>query len=213
MLSFMKENNGINKSDEQTTDGAGQDFLVPTSNSKTVKQTTIILMVLFTVGAACLWFMIKKTTPSEAEAAAVTEELNIENAIAQLTGIKTEMNDSMGEIVEKFHQFSDVDQIAVSELKKNPFRLELGLSSTDSDSESQINVEQRNQILSEQINKKAAKLQLLSTMASDKDGCCMINDKILYKGDAIDGFTVTAIRSNQVELISDGIPVTLRMPE
>lgn len=216
MLSFIKENGGI-KDRQQDNSGSPemqqtdqQDFLAPANNNKTVKQTTIMLMVLFTIGALCLWFMIKKTTPAQAEAATNTEELQIEMAIAQLTGIKTEMNDSMSQIVEKFHQLSEVEQIAVSELKKNPFKRDTGL---DSLQDAAMADSKRKLILRKQTEEKAKQLKLWSIMASDKGGCCMINNSILYVGDTVDGFTVTAVKKQEVELESNGIQLILRMPE
>lgn len=223
MLSFVKENGdekdlqqdqSADHNDQQTQQGDQQDFLAPAANNKTVKQTTVMLMILFTIGAVCLWFMIKKTTPATAEAATNTEEVQIEIAIAQLTGIKTEMADSMGQIVEKFHQFSEVNQVAVSELKKNPFKLEMGFGMTQKAAADKSEFDaSRRMRLKEEVEEKAKQLKLWSIMASEKGGCCMINENILYKGDSVDDFTVTAVKERQVELESEGIVVILRMPE
>ncbi len=210
MLSFIKDQQQDNSGGPEMQQTDQRDFLAPANNNKTVKQTTIMLMVLFTIGALCLWFMIKKTTPAQADAATNTEELQIEMAIAQLTGIKTEMNDSMGQIVEKFHQLSEVEQIAVSELKKNPFKRDTGLDSLQDAAKADGS---RKLILRKQTEEKAKQLKLWSIMASDKGGCCMINNSILYVGDAVDGFTVTAVKKQEVELESNGIQLILRMPE
>lgn len=210
MLSFIKDQQQDNSGSPEMQQTDQRDFLAPANNNKTVKQTTIMLMVLFTIGALCLWFMIKKTTPAQADAATNTEELQIEMAIAQLTGIKTEMNDSMGQIVEKFHQLSEVEQIAVSELKKNPFKRDTGLDSLQDAAKADSS---RKLILRKQTEEKAKQLKLWSIMASDKGGCCMINNSILYVGDTVDGFTVTAVKKQEVELESNGIQLILRMPE
>lgn len=210
MLSFIKDQQQDNSGGPEMQQTDQRDFLAPANNNKTVKQTTIMLMVLFTIGALCLWFMIKKTTPAQADAATNTEELQIEMAIAQLTGIKTEMNDSMGQIVEKFHQLSEVEQIAVSELKKNPFKRDTGLDSLQDAAKADSS---RKLILRKQTEEKAKQLKLWSIMASDKGGCCMINNSILYVGDTVDGFTVTAVKKQEVELESNGIQLILRMPE
>ena len=71
------------------------------------------------IGLLCLWFMIKKSTPQTAAAAAVsTEEAQIETAIARLGGVKTEMFSRMDEIVKRFYELSGVSQVKTSELVK-----------------------------------------------------------------------------------------------
>ncbi len=215
MLSFMKDgqsgtvpatatntaapdNTGIGPSDD---DG---EFLARAHHGKNLKQSTIILAVLFTVGAVCIWFMIKKVTPSPAAATVSAEEAKIENAIAQLTGIRTEMDTRMGDIVSRFSDFSKVEQVGITDLKKNPFELELSVDNL----EHALDPGRR-----KEVEVRAQGLQLWSIMASPQNACCMINDKILYKGDKIDGFTVTEINSRFVELESDGIRVIKKMSE
>jgi preprotein translocase subunit SecG len=192
------DNTGIAPSED------GGEFLARVRHGKKMKQSTIILAVLFTVGAVCVWFMIKKTTPPPADAAVGTEEAKIENAIAQLTGIRTEMNARMGDIVARFSEFSDVEQIDVADLKKNPFAIELSVG----DFEHTLEPGRR-----KEVEERAQGLQLWSIMASPKNACCMINNKILYKGDKIDGFTVTEIDSRFVELELDEIRVIKKMSE
>ncbi|AQT69572.1 hypothetical protein STSP2_02765 [Anaerohalosphaera lusitana] len=221
MLSFLKEQsagkpeNNENAADVSSQSESKQDYLKPSANEKTVKQTTMLLMVLFTVGAGALWFMIKKTVPAEADAAtAPKEQMEIETALAQLTGIKDEMNKNMGQIVDRFHQFSDIEQISVSELKKNPFKNELLLDQVTAAKETNSDFEQsKAKIVTEKVNEQAEQLKLWSIMESPKGSCCMINEKILYEGDSINGFEVKKITSESVELESQEVPVTLRMPK
>lgn len=218
MLSFMKDgqngtvpatvtntaapdNTGIGPSDD---DG---EFLARVHHGKNLKQSTIILVVLFTVGAVCVWFMIKKITPPPAAAAVGTEEAKIENAIAQLTGIQTEMDARMGDIVARFSEFSDVEQVGIADLKKNPFKHELSVGDFEHTLEPDL------ELLRKEVEERARGLQLWSIMASPRNACCMINNKILYKGDKIDGFTVIEIDSRFVEVELHGISVILRMSE
>ncbi|MCD6392333.1 MAG: hypothetical protein J7M40_02385 [Planctomycetes bacterium] len=209
MLSFMKD--GLNgtlpaSADNTGVEPSGDDgeFLEKAHHGKNLKQSTIILAVLFTVGAVCVWFMIKKTTPPPADAAVGTEEAKIENAIAQLMGIQTEMDAKMGDIATKFSKFSDIEQVGVGDLKKNPFALELSVG----DFEHTLEPGRRRE-----VEERAQKLQLVSIMASPRNACCMINGKLLYKGDRIDGFTVTEIDSRFVRLDLNGIHVIKKMSE
>lgn len=209
MLSFMKNepNETLPTSADNTgvePSGDGSEFLARTHHGQNLKQSTIILAVLFTVGAVCVWFMIKKTTPPSAAAAASTEEAKIENAIAQLMGIQTEMDTKMGNIVTRFSDFSDIEQIGVGDLQKNPFAIELSVGNFEQTLEPGHRKE---------VEERAEKLQLWSIMASPQNACCMINEKILYKGDKIDGFTVVEIDPRFVGLDLNGIRVIKKMSE
>jgi preprotein translocase subunit SecG len=188
--------------------GGEEQFLVTAQHGRNLRHSTITLAVLFTVGALCVWFMIKKVTPPSAEAAVGTEEAKIVNAIAQLTGIRTEMDARMGDIVARFNEFSNVEQISVADLKKNPFELEVSTGDLEQTLEFGHQLQLR-----KEVEEKAQALQLWSIMASPQNACCMINNKILYKGDKIDGFTVMEIDSRFVKVELHGIGVILRMPE
>jgi preprotein translocase subunit SecG len=192
------DNTGIEPS------GDDGEFLARVHHGKNLKQSTIILAVLFTVGAVCVWFMIKKTTPPPAAAAVSTEEAKIEHAIAQLMGIQTEMDAKMGDIVTRFGEFSDIEQVGVGDLKKNPFAIELSVGNFGQTMEPGLHRE---------VEERSQKLQLWSIMASPRNACCMINEKILYKGDKIDGFTVVEIDPRFVGLESNGIRVIKKMSE
>jgi hypothetical protein len=217
MLSFLQDNNRddvmVNSSGPEGTDAEPnedehtdeQGYLAPAEHGKNAKRTMIILMVLFSIGALCIWFMIKKGVPRFAEAAMSPEEIQIENALTQLTGIKTQMHSRIDQMLGKFYQFADVDQVGVGELNRNPFRHELYLSNLDG----LLNDNQKNL-----DDLTGGSLQLWSIMQTEKGNCCMINEKIMYEGDSIGGLKVIKIGGNFVELASgSGAHVILKMLE
>ena len=136
MLSFLRDQNQGDKS-KQNSDAAKaqgrsigktqeQEYLTVANQENRARNSTIMLAVLFIIGMLCLWFMIRKSSPQSASAEVVeTEEAQIESAISRLTGVKSEMFNKMDEIVRKFYEFSDVLQVQVNELVKNPFKIEL----------------------------------------------------------------------------------------
>ena len=207
MLDFIKED--AQNSDDQTQDLVQeqetedqQDFLTVAQHGKAVKQSTIILGALFVAGAICLWFMISKTSPSDASAAVSNEEMQIEAAIAQITGIRNEMDEKLNDVGGIFDNFSDVDQIGVNELKKNPFMSDVGFIP---------NVEDEDQLIEFTTE---SELQLWSiSVASGQKSCAMIDDAILYVGDTIKGYKVEKIESMFVELLGNGRRVRLKMDE
>jgi preprotein translocase subunit SecG len=223
MLSFLRETNfGNLPADEATSDAKQksnvqsqeQEYFTVASHGRAVRKSTTLLAVLFLIGLLGLWLMIKKSAPKAASAADVnTEETQIETAIARLTGIKSEMFSSMDEIVSKFYEFSNVMQVQVSELVKNPFQLELFLSSLKSKSDvDEENIEiDAEMIWQEQIKQKAKDMQLDSVMQSDQGKCCMINNKILYVGDSIADFTVEQINDSLVKLKSGTVEIVLSL--
>ncbi len=191
---------GGTDSDQQLQE---QEYLTVASKGQQVRKTTYMLAVFFGIGLLCIWFMIKKSTPQKATAAiASTEESQIEMAIAKLGGAKSEMSSGMEELVRRFHQFGDVQQVQVGELIKNPFKADGYASSSDdsiSDAEKFGVVET---------------MRLLSIVQSGQDRagrCCMIGDKILYEGDLIRGFKVQQIGDSFVKLQSEGSEMILKL--
>ncbi|MHC4618307.1 MAG: hypothetical protein ACYTEQ_11205 [Planctomycetota bacterium] len=209
MLSFMQEQELPNLSGEKppapdtaAPDGAkkppAQEYLTVASKSKRARKTTCLLVALFIIGGVGLLLMIKKSTPEKANAAGNTAETQIENAIARLTGIKSEMFSRMDRIVNKFYEFSDVQQIHVNQLVKNPFEQDAFTGQVEiPDGDLNGDVDH----LNKQLRQRAKSLELLGVMQSGRGKyCCMIDDKILYEGDSIKGFQVKQIGNNFVRL-------------
>jgi len=221
MLSFLQDQELEDVSGQKASGAGGssaaeadkqkdeQQYLTVSAHNKTVRNTTMLLAALFVIGLLCLLFMIKKSTPQTASAElADTEETQIEQAITRLTGIRSEMFQGLERIVNKFYEFSDVQQVKVDELAKNPFKLELFLDSLKGISDSEeggfrISPEM---IRQQQLQGQAEKMQLLSIMQSEQGNCCMIDDRILYEADSIKGFTVRQIGDSFVKLVETRKP-------
>ena len=181
----------------------GQEYLTVAAHEKRTRKSTTLLAILFIMGLLCLGYMIKKSTPKVASAASdVTEETQLEAAVSRLTGVKSEMSNSMDKIVNKFYEFSDVLQVKVGELVKNPFKLELVTANAEEEPRVEITVPDidTEMVKQRQIRQKAKEMQLLSIMQSDLGKCCMIGDKILYEGDLIKDFKVRQIGDSFVKL-------------
>ncbi|MHC4487452.1 MAG: hypothetical protein ACYS4T_20010 [Planctomycetota bacterium] len=206
MLSFMREqefedsaaqkplsaNDGLPA--ENTKEPQEQEYISVAAQDKNVRKSTMLLGVLFGIGLICLLFMINKSTRKTATAAVINnDQRQVETAIARLTGVRSQMFNRMDEIVKKFHEFSDVQQINVSELAKNPFKHESDTQEGDSDIDIEMMREQR-------LRQRAKSMQLVSIMQTGQGNCCMINGKILYEGDSIQGFVVRQISDSFVKL-------------
>ncbi len=214
MLSFMREQDSSKASDrlsagadpQNAAAGEGpeaQEYLTVAANSQSLRRSTMLVAILVVIGLVCLLVMIRRSQP---QAAAATEnqgdQTKIEAAISRLTGVRSEMVGRADEIVKKFYEFSDVTQVRVGELVKNPFEVEgfskdlskAGASAEDPQAQAELIRRQR-------LQQQASTLKLLSIMRSEQGGTsCMINDQILRQGDAIGGFLITRIGTNFVEL-------------
>jgi len=143
----------------------------------------------------------KDLTLTGAEQAGNADGNKIEDAITRLTGGSSEMVTRTNEIVDKFYEFSDVFQVGVSELVKNPFEVEVVPKEIkDEVAMAQDDAEKQRLIREQKIKKKAESLKLLSVLRSEDSDACMINDQILHKGDMLEGFQVTEIGAASVLL-------------
>lgn len=182
------------------------DYLRPAAHARNVKQGTLILAVLFLLGGAGVWWMIAKSGLSSAHGASEEEASQIDKALAQLTTFQAEMNTQMDSVSSRFSQASELGQITVGDLKKNPFRQEFSLDQPAED----LSLSQT-MMRKEEMHRRAALLKLWSITARDVNSCCMINDKVLYVGDAIQGFVVKDILSDRVRIAYEDIEVELKM--
>ncbi|MBW8034319.1 MAG: hypothetical protein FVQ79_01225 [Planctomycetes bacterium] len=216
MMSFMRQEsesdvtsaNGSDGKDVSGRDGESQDdYLLPSNNVKNVKRNTMVLGVFFVAGILSLVFMINRVNPSTANGAISDDALQIESAVANLSGIQTEMGSKLTEVVSKISSLSDIEQVEVDQLQKNPFRhssvANFDMVELDMGGKSQSSFGQR-------VTKKVD-LRLWTIMSSGKGRSCMINNEILYEGDSISGFRVKRIGDDFVELSSNGASVLLRM--
>ena len=130
MLSFMRDQQEGNQAKAQaqaepSRQASPPDYLPAAGRPQQTQRSNLAVIILFAVGLAALAVMVKKCQPTTAAAAPTkSEESQIEAAIGQLTGVSAEMTSRMDQIMQRFHEFSAVAQVAVDELAKNPFEQE-----------------------------------------------------------------------------------------
>lgn len=170
------------------------EIIQPAVQEKNVKQTTFMLIVAIAVVFAVIWFIHKRAAPAQTTAAGTDQQLAIETAIAQLTGLKTGNVNRVDELVKKFYEFADFGQIKPQQLKKDPFSspwIALDKKTTSSE------LKENN---GGNLKNDDQKMQIQSILQSKYGNCCMIDDTLLYKGDKINGFEVIEIGSDFVRL-------------
>jgi len=216
MLPFLKESDSgelpVNPAQGQSGDQGGQngpqDFLTVAERGKHVRHSTMFVVVLFGLGLLGVWFMVQKTKPNTAGATEMSlQEAEIEGAISRLTGGSSEMMTRMDEIVNKFYEFSEVYQVQVDELSKNPFALERSAQSVSlQEAEESLNEEDKGRLdLMKRLAEQTKALPLLGIMQGENGNRCMIGDDVLQEGDSTGEFKVTKISANAVQL--EWVPV------
>lgn len=219
MLNYLKDENQVPAVEAMKDSQGGsqehsvskqEDYLTVSGHGKKLRQSTILLALLFAVGGAGVWFMIKKTTPAAANAAPSQDQAQLEAALAQLKTMQTEMDSQMDSVVGRFYQFSNVNQVSVNELKKNPFVREFNVPSAE-ETQEEVSLVNQLQYLRDQAQKQAMGLELWSITSTPRGMCCMINDEVLYEGDTIQGMTVKRIQGKRVTLEYQGMPIDLKM--
>jgi preprotein translocase subunit SecG len=212
MLSFLKE--GQLKplgepelpANQAMEAGNQSDYLTVAGHGKKLKQSTTLLIILFVVGTAGVWMMIRKATPSQASAAQKTNDVaEIESAVAQLNGMQNEVNTQMKSVTNRLNHLSQVGQVGVEDLRKNPFIIDATAETAGG-----TNLAQK-QMAESLMRQKAASFELWSVSESPRGLSCMINDKVLYTGDQIDGFVVKEIRPTGVLVEQNGIQAELKI--
>ncbi|OHB45057.1 MAG: hypothetical protein A2178_00320 [Planctomycetes bacterium GWC2_49_10] len=219
MLDYLKEGAGVNKEQAAAnpagSQGDGNDgFVTTAAQDGKVKRGTYLLVVLILLGLGGLWMMAKKTAPKAASAKS-NDNAAIESAIAKLTGTKAEFFKEIDGVVTKFNEIANVKQVKVDELQKNPFHLEnfaaAGLSGSGlSDEDSLL---ERERLERMELEAASMKMKLLSIIKGKAGNRCMIDDKVVGKGEKVRGWTVEEITDNSVALRADGMQIVLKISE
>jgi preprotein translocase subunit SecG len=212
MLSFLKE--GQLKplggepelpANQAMEGGDSSDYLTVAGHGKKLKQSTTLLIVLFVVGTLGVWMMIRKAAPSQAVAAEKKNDVaEIEMAVAQLNGMQNEVNTQMKSVTSRLNHLSQVGQVGVEDLRKNPFIIDAMAEAGGT------NLAQK-EMHESLMRQKAAAFELWSISESPRGISCMINDKVLHAGDTIDGFVVKEIRPSSVIVEQNDIQVELKI--
>jgi preprotein translocase subunit SecG len=210
MLSYIRESQteavGQGSPDDQASRGAGEPgsddtFLTVSGRDQTVRKSTAFVTALFIVVSIGLILMAKKShVQSTGATPAKDSQAQIEMAINRVTGVSSDMTLRMDEIVQKFSEFSDVSQVKVDDLNKNPFQLVLMPAEMETKGEMPLQDEQVKSLL-RQFDLEKETLSLMSIIQSESGNCCMINGILVKTGQAVNSFVVEDIQDDHVKLV------------
>ncbi len=219
MLSFLKEE-AIEQDKEQVANAPvenaavaettqDQDFLESKVSEKPAKRTTAILAGVVIAGAIALFLMIKQVSPASLETVN-KDQMAIDIALSQLSSGES-LTKQIDSVVKRFYDFSNVPQVEVKWLQKNPFTLSSKLIAPDDISKTK-NEKPEVAIKNGRID-IADTINVYGVMNIDGKFCCMIDDRLFYVGDKYKNFTVSKISSGSVVLTKDGKHISIKIDD
>jgi len=160
-----------------------------------------VLYAMLLAGFACTFLMFVRSGPSSASAAV--------EAGASLGPTSTGLISAMGstdmkttekllrstqKTVQQFATVAPVAQVALADLKANPFRRSLVSANQNDAASDAVKSEQRRHASLQAVQN----LQLQSVLVNDKNRSCMINNGLYLEGQQVDQFTIESIRATGV---------------
>ena len=159
-----------------------------------------VLIGLIGLGLAGTYFMYVKTGPASASAMPATAAHKSVNDFltAGPANIKTmeKMLKNTEKVVQQFLAYPAVTQVALADLKTNPFRQTAVKAKADGVDE---NVVAKQREAEKQAALSAVRtLNLQSVLVSDKNRSCMINNAMYLEGQQVDTFAIERITAASV---------------
>lgn len=175
------------------------------------RTTHLLLIGLLIIGAGAVYFMKVRSGPSAADAApdAAKATATINEFLTDGGRNMQSMQQALREtekIVEQFMTHPNVPQVALEELKTNPFRFG-PVRSVDEEAEQRRRHEEQRQV----VVAAAQRLQLQSIIHSGNRRACMIGNRLYNEQETVDGFLIEQINPGSIVVRKDSFRFELRM--
>ena len=190
-------------------DGASLD-----TGRKGVPGVAVVVGIILVISGGTLWVMrMTGSSAAPADQAVTKAETKINEALKKLAAAGSEGGKlSRGSIEALFQDADQVvslfandpvkSQIAVEELRKNPFAM-ASAAVEEKDAPPDVASQQRQERL-RKLQDELARLKLQSVLAGAKSSLAVVNGEVVRKGDTIGSFTVQEVVSGGVKLAADG---------
>jgi hypothetical protein len=160
-----------------------------------------VLFGLIGLGLAGTYFMYVKTGPQKAAAAPQAQQAAKEvNSFLSMgpANVKTmeKMLRNTEKVIQQFLAYPAVTQVALEDLKTNPFRQQAAAAPTENENEAAA---AKKKEAERQAALSAVKLlNLQSVLVSDRNRSCMINNTLYMEGQQVDQFAIEKIAPGSV---------------
>lgn len=220
-------NNPMNESDTQQTP-VGLMGMAPTHDSASVggksktAATVMTFAVILVVGGGTLLYMRSAgSLKDQVDAKQTAAEKKIDHALKNIgaagntTADVKALFEETEELISLFAEDPAANQVALNELKKNPFALKVTeeekVEIVELDRNAALlEAKRAKEIRQQALDSELEKLQLQSTV-SGSNPAAFISNRIVRPGDRVGSFKVEAITTDSVLLAVEGSTYTLTM--
>jgi len=186
-------------------------FFLPTGKSR--NHTAMILLGTCMISMLAVYLFGLSQKPSEASAQEQAAEQQVTTALAKLVhetenaNARNLFNDT-DEMVQAFYEYPSSQQVALNELRKNPFSRFSERGSNDAgDDEAKPRI-----VREKELNRKLLQLELQSILHGTAGARCLINGEIFSNGQQVlDSFRIKDINVDTVILAADDLEFVLQM--
>lgn len=187
------------------------------SRSK-LNRTNLLLIGLFAIGVASVYFLSLRKGPAKASARDQAVEQQVDSFIsgsraASGSGLRSEEGQRL---VEAFYEDITSHQVPLEELKTNPFAF-AGSGEPAGPAEETARRPTAEELAhlkrKAEVQAEFGKLALQSIMMSPRGGTAIINNNFVSEGQQLGSFKVAKINARDVLLIWEDIPYTLKIVE
>jgi hypothetical protein len=182
------------------------------SQNRFAQKGTVIIMMACLLGVGAIYFFSFKNQPKEATEKEKEAEVKIDTALARIKS-KEEQAKSQAlfekaqEMVETFYTYPAKQQIALKELRRDPFLLPYGTGGDDGEDLSVLRSRQKSE-----LEAKLQHVKLQSIIQGPQGGKCLVNGEVYSAEDTLlKIFKIKEIGDENVILIANDFEFVLSM--
>ena len=177
-----------------------------------IQRSTLILMITCILGVGGIYLFGTKSKPSDQPTVDQEVEAKVDMALAKLQNNREKaetqklFKDSE-DMVKTFYEYPVKQQVALEELRRDPFAREMKDAGPIVESDDVIQARMRRK-----LNEKLTNVKLQSILQGPNGGRCLINGDVYeLKQKIFDTFTIKAIQNDKVVLEAQGLDFVLTM--
>lgn len=164
------------------------------------RNVPLVILGILILGAGAIYLMHMKAGPRAAQASteAVTAKATIDEFLNDGGKNLSAMRDLLKnteKVIQQFAEYPSMTQVAVEDLKTNPFRM---LAPQPAADDSAAAAARRLEEEKKKVMAELPSLQLQSIIHSGSVATCMISNRMLKEGDEINGFVIEKVNPDSV---------------
>ena len=182
------------------------------SQNRSVQKGTIIIMLACLLGVGAIYFFSFRNRVEEVSKKDQDVEAQVDKVLARLMdkveqAKSRKLFEDTQEMVDTFYAYSAKQQVALKELRRDPFILPSRQGPDEGEDLSVIRARQKGE-----WSKKLANVKLQSVIQGPRGGKCLVNGEVYSREDTLLGqFKIKEINDDSVILIANDFEFVLSM--